>query len=361
MSRQKNTGLVQKVFRWVAVAKRPLTLDEIREAVSIEIGQQYLNTERLVREMTPIALWCENLLQITEDQPQSLHFAHNTIREFITKGDLPTQLSDFHIDVDEADHFAGKICITYLHLNDFKTAVARRPQPLRVNPVAIAGTALGRGPKVTELTSRFADVLGHRRARADPDLAGVIASYDRADDMDSLQQKHPFLKYAAKHWVSHSVRFQNGRSSTWILWHRIITNGHSLVHVPWHESIFYRREEAILIWSHQTHHYALLCYANTVPGLSDFRRIELMRSSAAEGDSEAIAIFLDAKCSIPCISRALQAASGGGHIKVVERLLDAGANVNAATAESEVQTALQAASGGGHIEVVERLIDTGAK
>jgi hypothetical protein len=258
--------------------------------------------------MTPIVLWCENLLQITEDQPQSLHFAHNTIREFITKGDLPTQLSDFHIDVDEADHFAGEICITYLHLNDFKTAVARRPQPLRVNPVAIAGTALGRGPKVTELTSRFADVLGHRRARADPDLAGVIASYDRADDMDSLQQKHPFLKYAAKHWVSHSVRFQNGRSSTWILWHRIITNGHSLVHVPWQESIFYRREEAILIWSHQTHHYALLRYANTVPGLSDLRRIELMRSSAAEGDSEAIAIFLDARCSIPCISRALQAA-----------------------------------------------------
>ncbi|KAK2471615.1 hypothetical protein H9L39_16606, partial [Fusarium oxysporum f. sp. albedinis] len=131
MSRQKKTGLVQKVFRWVAVAKRPLTLDEIREAVSIDIGQPYLKTERLVREMTPIPLWCENLLQVTEDQPQSLQFAHSTIREFITKGDLPIQLSDFHIDVGEADHFAGEICITYLHLNDFKTAVARRLQPLR--------------------------------------------------------------------------------------------------------------------------------------------------------------------------------------------------------------------------------------
>ncbi|KAI1026507.1 hypothetical protein LB504_013128, partial [Fusarium proliferatum] len=358
MSRQKKTGLAQKVFRWVAVAKRPLTLDEIREAVSIGIGQPYLKSERLVREISLIVLWCENLLQVTEDQPPSLQFAHSTIREFITKGDLPTQLSNFHIDVDEADHFAGEICITYLHLNDFKTTVAQRLQPLRVNPIAIAGSVLSRGP--TELTSRFVDVFGHRRAKAGPDLAGALASYDRADGIDRLHQSHPFLRYAAKHWVSHTGNFQKETSSTWNLWYQIITNGHTLAHVPWQEPSFHRKEEAILFWSHQAHHYALLRYANSILGLAELKRMELMRTSASEGDDEAIAIFLDDRCSMICIDRAFQAASAGGHIQVVERLLEAGADANA-SAGYQGRTALQAASAGGHMQVIERLLEAGAR
>jgi DNA-binding transcriptional regulator GbsR (MarR family) len=360
MSRQKKTVLAQNVFRWVAVAKRPLTLDEIREAVSIGIGQPYLKSGQLVREMSPIVLWCENLLQVTEDQPPSLQFAHSTIREFITKGDLPTQVSNFHIDVDKADHFAGEICVTYLHLNDFKTAVARRLQPLRVNPIAIAGSVLSRGPKTTELTSRFADVFGHRRAKAGPDLAGTLASYDRADGIDRLHESYPFLRYAAKHWVSHTGNFQKETSSTWNLWYQIITDGHTLAHVPWQEPLFYRKEEAILFWSHQAHHYALLRYANSILGLPELKRMELMRTSASEGDDEAITIFLDARCSMLCIDRAFQAASEGGHFQVVERLLEAGADVNAAAARSGGRTALQAASGRGHIQVIERLLEAGA-
>ncbi|KAI6747494.1 hypothetical protein HG530_015874 [Fusarium avenaceum] len=264
-----------------------------REAVSIDIGQPYFKTERLVREMTPIVMWSENLLQVTEDQPRSLQFAHKTIHDFITKGDLPTQLSDFHVDVDEADHFAGEICITYLHLNDFKTAVARRLRPLRVSPMAIAGSVLSRGPKITELTSRFADVFRHHGAKTDADLAEALASYDRADGTDRLQQSHPFIR---------------------------------------------------------------------IPGLSEVKRMELMRMSAFEGDDEAIAIFLEARCSTLRVDRALQAASGGGHIDVVERLLEAGANVNAAAAEFGYggRTALQAASEGGYIQVIERLLEAGA-
>ncbi|KAH7247482.1 ankyrin repeat protein [Fusarium redolens] len=360
LSRQKKPELVQKVFRWVAVAKRPLTLDEIREAISISVGQPYLNTERRVREMSPIILWCENLLQVTEEKPQSLQFAHSSIRDFITRGDLPIQLSDFHVDLEAADHFAGEICVTYLHLNNFKTTLARRSQSLRVNPVAMAGTALGRGTKATELTTRFADILGYPKGKGNPDLAGTLVGYDRADGLEKLQQNYPFLKYASKHWVSHTANFQKARSSSWNLWYHIITNGHVLAHVPWQESILHRNEETILIWSHQRHHYAILRYANSFPGLPELKRIELMRTSASEGDDEAIAIFLDAECTMLCIDKTLHAASGSGHIQVVERLLEAGAHVNTATATAGGRTALQAASEGGHIQVVERLLYAGA-
>jgi ankyrin repeat protein len=58
---------------------------------------------------------------------------------------------------------------------------------------------------------------------------------------------------------------------------------------------------------------------------------------------------------------ALQAASGAGHLKVVERLLAAGADVNAAAAAGyRGRMALQAASEGGHLAIVERLLAAGA-
>src|SRR5947199_10510377 len=53
---------------------------------------------------------------------------------------------------------------------------------------------------------------------------------------------------------------------------------------------------------------------------------------------------------------ALQAAAEGGHLAVVERLLQENVDVNAALA----RTALQAAAGGGHLAVVERLLQENA-
>ena len=52
---------------------------------------------------------------------------------------------------------------------------------------------------------------------------------------------------------------------------------------------------------------------------------------------------------------ALQAAAEGGHLEVVDRLLAAKAEVNAAAGYGG-RTALQAAAGGGHLEVVDRLL-----
>ena len=56
---------------------------------------------------------------------------------------------------------------------------------------------------------------------------------------------------------------------------------------------------------------------------------------------------------------ALQAAAAGGHLNVVERLLQSKADVDVTSTSG--LTALQAAAGGGHLDVVERLRTAGAK
>lgn len=50
---------------------------------------------------------------------------------------------------------------------------------------------------------------------------------------------------------------------------------------------------------------------------------------------------------------ALQAAAGGGHLKIVDKLLAAGSNANAAPGGRNARTALQAATEGRRLEIVE--------
>ncbi|KAM0541425.1 hypothetical protein ACHAPJ_013243 [Fusarium lateritium] len=357
LSRQRKTQLVQKIFGWVAVAKRPLTLDEIREAISIDVGQPYTTPGKVVRELSPIISWCENLLQLTEDNPLTLQFAHSSVHEFITEGNLPVQLSDFHVDSERADHFAGEICVTYLHLNDFETTVTRRPKPIRISPMAMAGTALGQGSKVAELTTRFADVLGHSSSKKNPDLAETLIKHDTAGDKERFQQSHPFLRYASNYWIFHTANFQEGRSMTWTLWHNIATNDHALAQTPWQEAVPSQKAEAMVIWSQKAHHYSFLRYAHTLVEFHEMRKIRLMQASACEGDTKAIAIYLGSGYSTSIINWGLVAASGAGHIQAIEQLINADASVNPGIL---IETPLHAASQSGHYHVVEHLINAGA-
>lgn len=57
---------------------------------------------------------------------------------------------------------------------------------------------------------------------------------------------------------------------------------------------------------------------------------------------------------------ALQAASQGGHEKIVQMLLEKGANVNAPGGQCGIGTALQAASQEGHEKIIQILLERGA-
>ncbi len=145
---RRNTAVAVKTFPWVATAKRPLTLDELREAISIEIGQPYLVPERLINGIDQLASWCENLVHVDEEL-KTVQFAHQAIHRFIIEVPRGLQVENFRVNLANADHHAGEICVTYLSFNNFKTTLARRPQPMKlVDPTAIATVALSPKLKV---------------------------------------------------------------------------------------------------------------------------------------------------------------------------------------------------------------------
>jgi Ankyrin repeats (3 copies)/Ankyrin repeats (many copies) len=157
---------------------------------------------------------------------------------------------------------------------------------------------------------------------------------------------YPFLQYAAESWYGHhgaildasskildlsTALFDVKRGSQFINWLRLHDPEY-----PW-SGVDLERIGTVA---------APLYYASLLGILEIVERL-----LAAGADVNAAAAHYG--------RTALQAASRGGHLQIVERLLAAGADVNAATARFG-RTALQAASGYGHLEIVERLLAAGA-
>ena len=100
-------------------------------------------------------------------------------------------------------------------------------------------------------------------------------------------------------------------------------------------------------------------YINAAP--ASWKGRTALQAAAEGGHLEVVEKLLEAKADVNAAVRwdgrtALQAAAEGGHLEVVEKLLEAKADVNAAT-RWDGRTALQAAAERGHLEVAEKLLE----
>jgi ankyrin repeat protein len=128
--------------------------------------------------------------------------------------------------------------------------------------------------------------------------------------------------------------------------------------MPWTFNEWTRRTPSVIQWIFEHDHCALLRHieGSNTNALTWKDRRRVLVDSAKHGRLQFIDILDFGRMENMDLGQALRAAAGGGHLDVVERLLAAKADVNAATADEFGRTALQAAAGGGHLDVVERLL-----
>jgi len=63
----RKAEMTTKMFRWVAAAKRPLSLLELREAIAVEVFQECSKPSQLVNDYKEMVPWCANLLVQDEE------------------------------------------------------------------------------------------------------------------------------------------------------------------------------------------------------------------------------------------------------------------------------------------------------
>ncbi|MCJ1239019.1 hypothetical protein MMC14_007012, partial [Varicellaria rhodocarpa] len=354
--------IAKKVFHWVAAAKRPLLLDELREAIAIEPCQAFSRPERLINDINQLVPLCGNLVTIVEDE-RVVQFAHHSVKKFFLSEQTKSSLYNIHFQLPQVDHEAGEICVTYLNFSDFKTQLTKAPtrQP-PLKPTTILKTSLEGGLNKS-ISNSWSKVLPVRKARSKVsfDVLRKISEAAVGNDrylIQRLRTDHPFLAYASEYWLSHTADFMKDNTKTWKLWKSLLVADRSLAQTPWTYIDWERRTRKLTQWISEKNHKALLRLigSSDTKDLPPSEKQYLWLSSAVKGHLQLIDILIDLgniKRSVP--NRALQAAAGGGHLEVVERLLAATANVNAAAAYNG-RTALQAAAEGGYLEVVERLL-----
>ncbi|KAM0714721.1 hypothetical protein Q7P37_009738 [Cladosporium fusiforme] len=355
----EKASLALQAFKWVAVSQRPLTLPELTEALAIERFTKFSRPERMVNDQSRIIPWCEGLLMLHEDG--EIQFAHPTVKEALTGDRKLSGVGNFSFILLEADKEVGELCVTYLNFNDFKTQLVKASKPRHLLAHTVIESSLS--ANINKGLAKALLKLSRMRSRSSRDSLDVLRPLIQAqpdgngNPSITTAVHHPFLAYASKHWLAHSRNFQQN-DRIWSLWHRMATEDESLAFKPSTSYDWTQNKRIISSCIIRFDHIALFRVVFHVDDTADHREIAwLLESAAHTGHVALVGAVLDLGFNQKwTLNRALQAAAEGGHLNVVERLLAAKSEVNAAAAKYSGRTALQAAAEGGHLDAVEALL-----
>ncbi|KAI8681114.1 NACHT domain-containing protein [Fusarium keratoplasticum] len=261
IAKRRNQKIASEIFGWTTAARQPLTLAQLQEALSVKVGQRNLHPDDLVSGIDRITVWCENLVCV-EETDNTVHFSHHSIREYLLQSESG-DLKDFHVDLEEFDHHAGEVCITYLHLENLKTALieSEKAEPPPTVTVAMEGlseqtvrTAVGGslGARVGRWTSRVVK----SSARAVQPSAGDVAIHSTLGNLRyappaSRGIEYVFLEYAEDNWFRHRTRLVRtsgpAENSMWNLVGRLLRSPRQSKNLPWKDL---RWRESITTWGY---------------------------------------------------------------------------------------------------------------
>lgn len=315
LSQNQNVPFAQRVFPWIAVAKRNLHIEEVLELLCVEVGKRALNQGQRISSPDRLILWCGNLIQVNEED-SSICFTHRTIFEFIIGKPSRPNLDRFHVDVEQAGHNAGEVCVTYLHLDEFQTTLAQRAAQRSIQPMDIPSKVLAHKGLVKQIAKRAIPRGSDQDGTREYDIAH-LASFGRAQPNDFLNSKYPFLKYASEHWISHTSSFEEGVSVTWRSWTRLVLgNENSLCHRPWD----HQGSRSIIDWGVSGRHKSIL---RLVAESDPDHVTALLLKGAENGDGWSLDLLLqDARpTDASTLHDLLATACRCGHTKIVRRLL----------------------------------------
>ncbi|KLO78830.1 ankyrin [Fusarium fujikuroi] len=113
--------LAKRVIAWITCALRPLTVEELRHALAVEIGKAQLNRDALP-EISIILQVCVGLVTVGESDG-IIRLVHYTTQEYFRE----TQNTWF----PEAENEITITCVTYLNFQQFKNGICPTNQALR--------------------------------------------------------------------------------------------------------------------------------------------------------------------------------------------------------------------------------------
>ena len=383
-------AFARRVFGLLATVRHPLTLDALREAVSVEPGVTLWDPRKMVNDMLS-ALNCCGSLVIVDEEELTVRFAHHSVKQYLLVESTKPAISRYHVNLNEAASYLGDICVTYLNMGIFDKRLERATPKLQISSAMLAGT-LPPSNLVNKLALKY--LKNRRETRRDvrlclEDIAGSsVQPTARAD------KEFHFLAYAKDNWLFHTKAFRPTRTrEVYRLWCNLVNGEVDVVDLPWTPENYSEVGSKFICWITQEYNEALahlafdylviterhINIANKVMRLIRIIPVEsqidnrmllsLLHLAASVGHVDLVQCLLKKRVDANSEWRAfgdhtavpstvLQEAAARGHEFVVQLLLEHGADVNAHG--GHYGYALQTAASAGYESIVRLLLDHGA-
>ncbi|KAF5243563.1 hypothetical protein FANTH_8142 [Fusarium anthophilum] len=234
---KNNTAIVQKAFTLIQASFGPLTLSQLREALSVDIGQQTLDRDDLISGVDRLPMWSENLICI--EASDTVHFSHHSIQKYLlTPGS--EGFKEFHLEGDKCDRFMGELCVTYISLDNFQRALGftrkcnTDSSPMNINMGGLAEQTIRTavGDSIGSLIGRFTreavgplHITPPRKVQWNGSRLSSVPKHNFGPSQSS--EEYTFFEYASKHWYKHQLCIDsNDNEATWRLLGQILRRPH---------------------------------------------------------------------------------------------------------------------------------------
>lgn len=112
--RQSTLEFIERTLRWIALARRPMSISAIAEAISVEPGEKEFDD---TLEIETILRPCSSLVRTVEGV---VSFSHFSVKEYLCEIDTKDQeLARFRVNKENDQDYLASVCLSYLLLDDF--------------------------------------------------------------------------------------------------------------------------------------------------------------------------------------------------------------------------------------------------
>lgn len=114
--------LMRRVLKLIIFAVRPMTIEEVAEAIVIEEGIESLDEDVRLNDPMSLLTICGGILSLTD---RYIGLSHYSVQQYLTsERTRQGRASQFFIAEEEADLEISKICLTYLGFQNFDIPIA---------------------------------------------------------------------------------------------------------------------------------------------------------------------------------------------------------------------------------------------
>jgi ankyrin repeat protein len=197
-SGSSDPALQVRTLQLVLAAYRPLTTDELREALSVTPGDATWDPSKILNDVYSALACCGCLLSVDEEE-FTVRVVHHSVKQYMLNG--LDSVNHMGFSLGEAQRTLADTVVTYLGYGVFGTELSRAkvyPIMAQSAPSKIAQATIGSSSTTRHLATKLL------RSRRQPafDMSKAIAEA-RLSFKPKPENAFRFYTYAKTHWQNH--------------------------------------------------------------------------------------------------------------------------------------------------------------